>query len=413
MENPIFFVPIRSGSKGLPDKNILFLNGKPVVQYSIDAILNAGYPAESIFVSSDSSKYLDIVNHWNSGAVNTILRTPGLSTDSATTFDVLADFLTPYNDSQIFMLVQATTPLKTDAHIRQSLEMYQGNFESIHSVVGVTELAEPEILITDIDSKGFISSLDKVDQGYHRQEQMQKYVPNGTIFISNKKSYMDYGGFFSKRTVPYIMDARYSVDIDDATDFKSVIGQLLFENKTKELSEIANLFGERTRSTEVHKPNVLIGDSRWVDAVIDGVENMSFGGLSLNLLSKNLPAFDHTDLTGRNVFIALGINDVKYKYSSIDFIDSLEKVANYFTDKKQARVHYLDFLPAFGRFDIDSEITEVNLAALRKRSEFFTISWIPPMPWDYIDGLHFSEKYKAEMFELAKEAFELFDNERR
>ena len=52
-------IPARSGSKGLVDKNIKLLNGKPLIAYSIEAALQSGV-FDMVMVSTDSEKYAEI-----------------------------------------------------------------------------------------------------------------------------------------------------------------------------------------------------------------------------------------------------------------------------------------------------------------------------------------------------------------
>ena len=59
----IAIITARSGSKGLPNKNILLLNGKPLICYTIDAALAAGV-FEKIIVSTDSEEYIDLLSHY-------------------------------------------------------------------------------------------------------------------------------------------------------------------------------------------------------------------------------------------------------------------------------------------------------------------------------------------------------------
>ena len=59
----IAIIPARSGSKGLPDKNIRPLNGKPLLAYSIEAALASGL-FDTVHVSTDSERYADIARQY-------------------------------------------------------------------------------------------------------------------------------------------------------------------------------------------------------------------------------------------------------------------------------------------------------------------------------------------------------------
>ena len=79
-------IPARSGSKGLPDKNIKHLCGKPLLAWSIESALDSQY-IDEVVVSTDSSIYADIAKSY--GANVPFLRPKSLSSDTTTTFDVL------------------------------------------------------------------------------------------------------------------------------------------------------------------------------------------------------------------------------------------------------------------------------------------------------------------------------------
>ncbi len=84
-------IPIRSGSKGLKDKNMLFFNGKPLVYWTYLSVLNSKMvKKENIFVSTDSN---DLKENLNAYGVNVILRDENLALDTTPTSEVMIDFL--------------------------------------------------------------------------------------------------------------------------------------------------------------------------------------------------------------------------------------------------------------------------------------------------------------------------------
>ncbi|BDW77800.1 hypothetical protein BFINE_35950 [Bacteroides finegoldii DSM 17565] len=80
----IAIIPARSGSKGLKDKNIIELCGKPLMAYSIEAALGTGL-FEHVIVSTDSEHYADISRQYGA---ETMMRGERLSDDKATTYMV-------------------------------------------------------------------------------------------------------------------------------------------------------------------------------------------------------------------------------------------------------------------------------------------------------------------------------------
>ena len=85
----IAIITARSGSKGLPNKNVLFANGKPLMAYSIEAALESR-EFEKIIVSTDSQEYIDLLSHY---PIEFIKRSAELSSDKASSFIVIEDVL--------------------------------------------------------------------------------------------------------------------------------------------------------------------------------------------------------------------------------------------------------------------------------------------------------------------------------
>lgn len=116
----IAIIPARSGSKGLKDKNIIDLCGKPLVAYSIDAAIQTGL-FEHVIVSTDSELYAEIAQQYGA---EVMMRGEALSNDKATTYMVLEDILNNKLVEPIdyFVLLQPTSPLRTSKHIKEAVE---------------------------------------------------------------------------------------------------------------------------------------------------------------------------------------------------------------------------------------------------------------------------------------------------
>lgn len=83
----IAIITARAGSKGLPNKNVLLANGKPLMAYSIEAAIESGQ-FEKIIVSTDSQEYIDLLSHY---PIEFIKRAEHLASDKASTFVVIED----------------------------------------------------------------------------------------------------------------------------------------------------------------------------------------------------------------------------------------------------------------------------------------------------------------------------------
>src|SRR5215471_6813557 len=109
-------IPARSGSKGLPGKNIRNLCGKPLVTWSIEAARKSRH-LDLVLLSTDSAEIADIAR--NSGAAVPFLRPGELATDQAPTFEVVRHALTFYRSEMgrefdYTVLMEPTSPLRED-----------------------------------------------------------------------------------------------------------------------------------------------------------------------------------------------------------------------------------------------------------------------------------------------------------
>ena len=121
----IAIILARSGSKGLKDKNIKLMNGKPLIAYSIEAAKNSGL-FDVVHVSTDSQKYADIAAEY--GADEPFLRSEEMSSDTADSWDAVLEVLRRYKELgkefDMVTLLQPTSPIRTAKKNRAPLECH-------------------------------------------------------------------------------------------------------------------------------------------------------------------------------------------------------------------------------------------------------------------------------------------------
>lgn len=211
----IAIIPARSGSKGLKDKNIIDLCGKPLIAYSIEAALETGL-FDHVIVSTDSEHYAEIAQHYGA---EVMMRGEALSNDKATTFMVLEDMLKNRLQESIdyFVLLQPTSPLRTSKHITEAIEKFESKIEHFDFLVSMKEAEHAKVLVNPIDDDESLKYFDTDFSNYRRQG-YKDYSPNGAIFIAKPDSYLEQKHFFGAKALSYIMSAEDSVDIDGALD---------------------------------------------------------------------------------------------------------------------------------------------------------------------------------------------------
>lgn len=210
-------IPARSGSKGLPHKNIKKLDGKPLIAYTIEAAKRSNL-FKDIFVSTDSEEYAEISKSF--GAIVPFLRDEDLASDNSKMSDVIINVLEKLKmigkEYDYFMLLQPTSPLRTEEDILNSynfLKMKNGN-----SVIAVCEAEHSPLWMNTLSENlcldDFLESANK-----NRQELEQYYRINGAIYLSNVEYYKKFKNFYKEKSYAYVMDREKSIDIDTKLDF--------------------------------------------------------------------------------------------------------------------------------------------------------------------------------------------------
>lgn len=218
-------IPARGGSKRLPRKNILDLNGKPLIAYTIEAALKSNFITKTI-VSSDDDEILNIAQKYGSKIIK---RPDYLATDTATSFDVIEHTILNQNEKYDYIiLLQATSPLRDAKHIDEAIELLKS--KNADAVVSVCEMDHSPLwsntLNETLSMKGFLKDevLNK------RSQDLKKYYRlNGAIYICKTEKLLEEKSFFLNDNIfAYVMDRKSSIDIDTELDF--LIAKTIIEN---------------------------------------------------------------------------------------------------------------------------------------------------------------------------------------
>lgn len=212
----IAIIPARSGSKGLKDKNILDVCGKPLMAYSIDAAITSG-KFEKVIVSTDSKEYGLIASQYGA---DVMYRGLELSDDKASTYMVIEDMMNRLDlEFDYFVLLQPTSPMRTYKHIIEAIQLFEQNVDKFDFLVSVKEAEYAQILVKPIAEDGSMKYFDTDFSNYKRQV-YNDYSPNGAIFIGKRQAYLNQKHFFGAKSLAYRMSALDSVDIDNRLDYE-------------------------------------------------------------------------------------------------------------------------------------------------------------------------------------------------
>lgn len=228
-------IPARSGSKGLPGKNIKMIDGKPLIAYSIEQAKKSKY-IDKIIVSTDSKKIASIAEHYGAGVP--FLRPKRLAADKTSSIDVILHAINFMEKKKeffdILILLEPTSPLRDTKDINSALKMLLKN-KNAESIVGIckVESAHPDFLVK-LD-RGFLKPyLNTRFKPTRRQDLSELYFFEGSLYISYIESLKTHRTFYHRRTLSYIVKKWKSFELDDNTDFH-IIESLLKAKKRKQL----------------------------------------------------------------------------------------------------------------------------------------------------------------------------------
>ena len=220
-------IPARFGSKGLKDKNIKLLNGKPLLAYTIEAAKKSRL-FDEIMVSTDSEEYAKIAREFD--AEVPFLRSKELSNDTASSWDVVKEVIRRYQGlHSIFdtvALLQPTSPMRSSTDIVEGYKKMEEKNANI--IIGVCEVDHSPLwsnTLTKSDSMiGFIKpEFVKMP----RQSLPIYYRINGALYIIKVDYLMKAKDIYANKSFAIVMDKEHSVDIDDNLDF--LIAEMLMK----------------------------------------------------------------------------------------------------------------------------------------------------------------------------------------
>jgi N-acylneuraminate cytidylyltransferase/CMP-N,N'-diacetyllegionaminic acid synthase len=213
-------VPARSGSKGLPGKNIKILIDKPLLEWSIEQGLESKY-VDEVIVSTDSEEIACIAEKY--GARIPFLRPAHLAKDDTSTADVLLHLISALEKSgeyyDYILLLEPTSPLRETSDIDNAFGKLLANPKA-KSIVGLSQVESqhPTFCVTRTKD-GFIRSQNGF-KVLRRQEIEPLYFYEGSLYISEISVYKQLKNFYHNETLGYIMPKWKSFEIDDYVDFQ-------------------------------------------------------------------------------------------------------------------------------------------------------------------------------------------------
>lgn len=208
----IAFIPVRGGSKSIPLKNIKPFCGKPLVCWNIEALENCKL-VDKIIVATDSDKIEETVLAQSYKKTEIYRRSAENACDTASTESVMLEYINyaqlPEND--IFMLVQATSPLTETHHFTDALNIYlKGQYDSMLTCVRNYRFFWNE--------NGTSKNYDYMNRP-RRQNFKGELMENGAFYINTVNNILKSGNRLSGKIGIYEMPEYTATEIDEPDDW--------------------------------------------------------------------------------------------------------------------------------------------------------------------------------------------------
>lgn len=220
-EEIVAIIPARGGSKGIKNKNIKLLAGKPLISYTIEEACKSKY-IDRVIVSTDDEKIVEVSLKY--GAEVPFLRPKELAQDDTPGIEVILHAIKWLEEKENYkpkyvMCLQCTSPLRRVHHIDKAIEMIKE--KQAPALVSVCESEVNPYWMKVMDKNNRLIDFIKTNANFYRRQDLPTiFRLNGAIYIAEREILLERKTWFLEETIGYIMERYSSIDIDDIVDFQ-------------------------------------------------------------------------------------------------------------------------------------------------------------------------------------------------
>lgn len=218
---PLFVIPARGGSKGIPHKNVRLLAGRPLITYSIDVALQLAPSVAHVVVSTDSEAIAAVAR--GAGADVPWLRPAHLATDTSGSREVILHAMDQAEAAGVeydcVVLLQPTSPLRTAADVAACLALYTPEIDMVVTVREASCNPYYDCFETD-PATGYLHVSKGDGLITRRQDAPKAWQYNGAVYVINPQSLRAMPLGAMPRRVACPMPSDRSVDLDTLFDWQ-------------------------------------------------------------------------------------------------------------------------------------------------------------------------------------------------
>tara|TARA_B100000963_G_C22619931_1_gene669375 strand:- start:1806 stop:2510 length:705 start_codon:yes stop_codon:yes gene_type:complete len=223
------FIFARAGSKGLKNKNLFKIGGKPLIAHSIEAAQN-NKKIHKVFVSSDSKEIKNVSRDYGAEIID---RPKNLAMDRTPewlAWQHSVEHLRRKNeDFDVFLSLPSTSPLRSQLDINNLLKSFTKNVDVIISVTPSSR--NPAFNMVTVNKKGITNLIEKNKEVFRRQDAPKYYDITTVGYVTRPDFILTKKNLFSGKVKSIIVPKERAIDIDDLTD--ALIAEFLYERSKK------------------------------------------------------------------------------------------------------------------------------------------------------------------------------------
>lgn len=218
------YIPAKKNSSALKNKNFKIINGKKLIEYTLDFALDSLKKniIKGIVLDSDSREILDLAKNKN---IFSYKRPSHLAKKSTLMSEVIFNFFTSSQSNNLLMnniiLLQPTSPYRKISDLKSCIKLYS-NYSHRNKILISAIKSNSDYFKFFINKNGsYIPAINKKYLFQNRQSFPMSFKPNGSFYIFRKKDFISKKNFPTNKFIIYPMKKKDSYDIDTINDFKN------------------------------------------------------------------------------------------------------------------------------------------------------------------------------------------------
>lgn len=209
-------IPARGGSTRLIDKNIYPINGKPLICYTIEAVLNSKL-FDTVYVSTDSSKIANVAREYS--GITIFDRPAEFSGEKVTVVSALLDMMKHIKKHDQFSYFLPTCPFRNSDDIEKGVSLLTTDVDSVISTCHYDD--PPQLSMIEGHGNYAYPVFDNLRAGVTNSKYITKYIkPSGGFYMGWWDRILENGNFFTGNIKSVLTPKERAVDIDDIFDIK-------------------------------------------------------------------------------------------------------------------------------------------------------------------------------------------------